>query len=253
MERRIISISLVAVMFLLFVSCGKEEKDNPRRQPVVAVSSVSGNVDAARDFAKSKGAECIEFSSDSDAVTAIINGKADYVVLDEYSGYLFEKENDELCFSEKCEYNIEYRACFSLDNSDLCEQFNTAIFEMKKDGTIDEIKSIVYNKEEYITSEPTGDKGVLVMVCDPIFDNRVCFDENNELTGTDIYIAKELCNYLGYNLVIETKGFDDMFSALDTGEADFIMSCIEKTEQRAEHYLFSDVYATYTYNVYKLK
>ena len=78
---------------------------------------------------------------------------------------------------------------------------------MKKDGTIDEIKSTVYNKEEYITSEPTGDKGVLVMVCDPIFDNRVYFDENNELRGTDIYIAKEICNYLGYNLVVETKGF----------------------------------------------
>ena len=44
-----------------------------------------------------------------------------------------------------------------------------------------------------------------------------------------------------------------MFRALDTGEADFIMSCVEKTEQRAEHYLFSDVYATYNYNVYKLK
>lgn len=253
MERRIISFCLVAVMLLLFVSCGKEKEDNPIRQPVVAVSSVSGNVDAARDFAKSNGAECIEFSSDSDAVVAVVNGKADYVVLDEYSGYLFEKENDKLCFAEKCEYNIEYRACFSFDNSDLCEQFNTAISEIEKDGTIAEIKTTVYNKEEYITSEPTGKKGVLVMVCDPIFDNRVYFDEKHKLTGTDIYIAKEICNYLGYNLVIETKSFDEMFRALDTGEADFIMSCVEKTEQRAEHYLFSDVYATYNYNVYKLK
>lgn len=253
MERRIISICLVAVMLLLLVSCQKEEKDNSLQQTVVAVSSVSGNLNAARSFAKSKGAECIEFSSDSDAVTAVINGKADYVVLDEYSGYLFEKENNELCFSEKCEYNIEYRACFSFDNKDLCERFNAAFLALEKDGTINKIKSAVYNNEKYVLSKPTGNKGELVMVCDPIFDNRVYFDENNILTGTDVYIAKEVCNYLGYSLNIEMKSFSEMFDALDTGEADFIMSCVEYTQQRGESYLFSDIYTTYEYNVYKLK
>lgn len=237
---------------MALASCKKDE-DNTFKQTIVAVSSVSGNVGAARKFAKSKGAECVTYSTDFDAVVATLNGKADYVVLDEYAGNLFEKENDNLVFSEKCSYNIEYRACFTYDNTELCNDFNKAIKALKENGTIENIKTAVYNNEEYVCSKSTGDKGTLIMVCDPIFDNRVCFDDNGVVTGTDVYIAKEVCSYLGYTLVIETVDFEDFFSVIGNGEADFIMSCVEKTEQRAEHYLFSDVYSTYDYNVYKLK
>ncbi len=253
MNRKILSIGLVAVILILLVSCQKDEEYKLFEKTIVAVSLVSGNVDAAREFAASKGAEYVEYATDSDAVVATLNGKADYVVLDEYSGYLFEKENKNLCFSEKCEYNIEYRACFAIDNIELCNKFNETISVLKKDGTIDEIKNAVYNDEEYICSESTGDKGTLVMVCDPVFDKNVCFDENGAVIGTDVYIAKEICSYLGYTLVIETLDFEEMFNALDDGSADFVMSCVEQTEQRLEHYLFSDVYTTFDYNVYKLK
>ncbi len=238
---------------MLLVSCQKDVKENTLKQPIVAVSAVSGNLEAARAYAQAISGECVEFSSDSDAVMAVINGKADYVVLDEYSGYLFENETDEICFVEKCDYNIEYRACFTFENSDLCEKFNEALSVLENNGTIDVIKATVKNKEEYICSEATGENGVLVMACDPIFDNRVYFDDNGELAGTDVYIAKEICNYLGYRLVMETVDFENMFSTIELDGADFIMSCVEHTEQRAEHYLFSDVYTTYDYNIYKLK
>ncbi len=253
MRRKIISVVLVVVLLLFCASCKKDENENLLKQTIVASSAVSGNVEAARDYGESISGEHIEFSSDSDAVVAVLNGKADYVVLDEYSGYLFENENDRLCFVEKCDYNIEYRACFSLDNSALCDEFNEAFATLKKDGTVDKIKSAVYNNEEYVTSKSTGDKGVIVMACDPIFDNRVYIDDNGKNTGVDVYIAKEVCSYLGYTLVIETMDFENMFLALDEGKADFVMSCVERTDQRAEHYLFSDVYTTYDYNVYKLK
>ncbi len=238
---------------MAFASCSKEESDNAFKQTIVAASSVSGNVQAAREFATSTGAECVTYSTDTDAVVAVLNGKADYVVLDEYSGYLFQEENESLSFLEKCEYDIEYRACFSYDNADLCNAFNEAFKVLKEKGTIDKIKTAVYNNEEYECSNPTGDKGTLVMVCDPIFDNRVYFDDNGVVKGTDVYIAKEICGYLGYTLVIETVAFEEMFSTLDGEGADFLMGGIEKTEQRAEHYLFSDVYSTYSYNVYEIK
>lgn len=253
MNRRILSISLVVIALTLLASCGKGGADNVFTQTIVAVSSVSGNVDAARVFAVSKGAECVEYYTDSDAVVATLNGKADYVVLDEYSGFLFERQNKHLVFSEKCEYVIQYSACFSYDNVDLCNDFNEAFKQLKKNGTIDKIKTAVYNNEEYICAQSTGDKGTLVMFCDPVFDNRVYFDDDGVVSGTDIYIAKEVCSYLGYNLVIETVDFEDIFNSLDNGDADFIMGCVEMTEQRAEHYLFSDAYTTYDYNVYEFK
>lgn len=251
MKRRILSLCLLFVIVVLSVSCKKEDVDLLNKAVVIGPPE-AGCVSAARDYANSIGGDYIEYASSSDAVVAVINGKADYVVLDEYSGYTFEEQNKELCFCEKCDYSIEYRACFSIDNIELCEKFNEAFYALEKDGTIDEIKASAYKNEDYIVAETEAVNGVLTMVCDPIFDNRVYLD-GEEVKGVDVNIAQEVCNYLGYRLVIKTVQFEDMFVALDNGEADFIMSCVERTDQRAQHYLFSDIYTTYNYNVYKLK
>ena len=91
MNRKILSVVLVVVMLMLFVSCSKDGVNKEFKQIIIATSSVSGNIQAAREFARSKDAECVTYSTDSDAVVATLNGKADYVVLDEYAGYLFKK------------------------------------------------------------------------------------------------------------------------------------------------------------------
>ena len=91
------------------------------------------------------------------------------------------------------------------------------------------------------------------MLCDPIFENRVYYNDENVLMGTDVDIAKTICAYLGYDLVIEVADFDTMFLEIESGNADFIMSSAEYTEQRAENFLFSDVYSTLEYNVYTRK
>ncbi len=253
MRKRILSLCLAVVTLLVLGSCGEGDKSNSIEQIIVASSSNSGDVNAAKDFAKSINAQHVEFSSDSDAIVAVLNGRADYVILDEYAGYAALKENKSLSFYKKCDYGVDYRACFTSENTELCEDFNEAFAKLAKDGTIDDIKSAVYNNEQYEIIEPSGDKGTLVMICDPIFDNRLYFQEDGTVTGTEVYIAKEVCNYLGYTLVIKHVNFEDMFAALDAGEGDFIMSCMERTDQRAEQYLFSNVYASFDYNAYKLK
>ncbi len=252
MKRRIISLGLLFVILVLSVSCKYTSVSEVLTGPVIISFSDAGHISAANEYANSIGGDFIEYSSASDAVVALINGKADYLVLDEYTGNFYEKENDEIYFYEKSGYYIEYSACFSVDNSELCQAFNEAFAALKNDGTIDEIKNAAYNDIDYVASEPAEVKGVLTMVCDPVYDKRVYF-ENEVLKGVEVDIAKEVCSYLGYRLIVNTCGFEDMFIALDNGEADFIMSCIERTDQRAEYYLFSDVYATYDYNVYRLK
>lgn len=252
MKRRIISLGLLFVIVALSVSCEKTSVSEVVSGPVVVSFSDAGHISAANEYAKAVGGDFVEYSSASDAVVALVNGKADYLVLDEYTGDSFEKQTDNICFYKKCEYNIEYSACFSLANEELCQQFNEAFEALKNDGTITEIKNAAYNNVEYIASEPAKVKGVLTMVCDPVFEHRLYF-ENDEVKGVEVNIAKEVCAYLGYRLVIKTSGFEDMFLSLDNAEADFIMSCVERTDQRAEHYLFSDVYTTYDYNVYRLK
>ena len=244
---------LSVVCILCFSSCEDDSEVLINKTRYVAVVSDSDETMAAKVYCDSIGGELSEYASSFDAVTAVRNGKADFVVLNEYEAQSFIDSKCELEFSEKCEYKLEYRAIFNFENKDLLNQFNEAIESLNNDGTFDKIKQSHIKGESFNVPDSSGEKGELVMLCDPIFENRVYYNDENVLMGTDVDIAKTICAYLGYDLVIEVADFDTMFLEIESGNADFIMSSAEYTEQRAENFLFSDVYSALEYNVYTRK
>ena len=240
---------LSVVCILCFSSCEDDSEVLINKTRYVAVVSDSDETMAAKVYCDSIGGELSEYASSFDAVTAVRNGKADFVVLNEYEAQSFIDSKCELEFSEKCEYKLEYRAIFNFENKKLLNEFNEAIESLTNDGTFDKIKQSHIKGESFNIPDSSGEKGELVMLCDPIFENRVYYNDENVLMGTDVDIAKTICAYLGYDLVIEVADFDTMFLEIESGNADFIMSSAEYTEQRAENFLFSDVYTTLEYNV----
>lgn len=244
---------LSVVCILCFSSCEDDSEVLINKTRYVAVVSDSDETTAAKVYCDSIGGELSEYASSFDAVTAVRNGKADFVVLNEYEAQGFIDSKCELEFSEKCEYKLEYRAIFNFENKKLLNEFNEAIESLTNDGTFDKIKQSHIKGESFNVPDSSGEKGELVMLCDPIFENRVYYNDENVLMGTDVDIAKTICAYLGYDLVIEVADFDTMFFEIESGNADFIMSSAEYTEQRAENFLFSDVYSTLEYNVYTRK
>ena len=244
---------LSVVCILCFSSCEDDSEVLINKTRYVAVVSDSDETTAAKVYCDSIVGELSEYASSFDAVTAVRNGKADFVVLNEYEAQSFIDSKCELEFSEKCEYKLEYRAIFNFENKKLLNEFNEAIESLSNDGTFDKIKQSHIKGESFNISDSSGEKGELVMLCDPIFENRVYYNDENVLMGTDVDIAKTICAYLGYDLVIEVADFDIMFFEIESGNADFIMSSAEYTEQRAENFLFSDVYSTLEYNVYTRK
>ena len=244
---------LSVVCILCFSSCEDDSEVLINKTRYVAVVSDSDETTAAKVYCDSIGGELSEYASSFDAVTAVRNGKADFVVLNEYEAQSFIDSKCELEFSEKCEYKLEYRAIFNFENKKLLNEFNEAIESLTNDGTFDKIKQSHIKGESFNIPDSSGEKGELVMLCDPIFENRVYYNDENVLMGTDVDIAKTICAYLGYNLVIEVADFDTMFFEIESGNADFIMSSAEYTEQRAENFLFSNVYSTLEYNVYTRK
>ena len=244
---------LSVVCILCFSSCEDDSEVLINKTRYVAVVSDSDETTAAKIYCDSIGGELSEYASSFDAVTAVRNGKADFVVLNEYEAQSFIDSKCELEFSEKCEYKLEYRAIFNFENKKLLNEFNEAIESLTNDGTFDKIKQSHIKGESFNVPDSSGEKGELVMLCDPIFENRVYYNDENVLMGTDVDIAKTICAYLGYDLVIEVADFDTMFLEIESGNADFIMSSAEYTEQRAENFLFSNVYSTLEYNVYTRK
>ena len=73
------------------------------------------------------------------AVQALANGQVDCVVIDNEPAKAFVEANEGLKILET-EFAVEdYAAAFAKENTELLDKFNTALAELKADGTIDKI------------------------------------------------------------------------------------------------------------------
>ncbi len=243
--KRILSCILCLIFLFSLSSCG-DVADTFQKEKLVAVEYASANENACEDYVN-QGYTKVTYNSSSDVVLAVENKKTDFGILDEIelSSYLMAERDIKQI--ELCKYNIDYCAYFSSDNQKLQNLFDEAIKELKENGTIDEIKEAHLNEKRFLSNKINSENGTLTMLCDPSFKKRVYTDDNGEIFGLDVDIAREICNCLGYDLEIVTADFDELFLKLENGEGDFIISACEVVEERSEYYLLSDTYFTLNY------
>lgn len=240
--KRIVSLVLCFVFIISLSSC-KEPLTVPGTEKIIAVKYASANELACEEYI-SDGYTKVTYNSSSDVVLAVENKKVNCGILDEFELNSYIDAGRNIKQLEDCEYNIDYCAYFSSENEALQNSFNKAIEELKNDGSLDKIINAHMKGERFQYSESNNENGTLTMLCDPNFDNRAYTDTNGEIVGLDVDIARAICNYLGYDLEIETVDFDELFIKLDSGEGDFIISSCEVNEEREEYYLASDTYFT---------
>ena len=95
----------------------------------------TGDIYATDDY----GDENIErYNKVFEAVEALKQGKIDAVIIDDQPAQTFVKETEGLKILETEYVEEEYALCFKKD-SELVEKVNTAIAELKEDGTFDKI------------------------------------------------------------------------------------------------------------------
>lgn len=94
-----------------------------------------------------EGATVEQYQKGADAVQALKQNKIDCVIIDSEPAKAFVAANEGLTILPDPFEEEEYAICISKDNSELKDKINTALAELKADGTID---SIV---EKYIGSD----------------------------------------------------------------------------------------------------
>ena len=199
-----------------------------------------------------------QYNKAADAVQALLTNKIDAVCIDDQVAKNFVAANpDELTTLDTAFAEESYAIAVSKDNSDLTEQLNGAIAELKEDGTLDAIldKYIakVEGAEGYVSPEGTEyPNGTLVMATNAAFDPYE-YIENGEIVGIDAEFAKALCDKLGYDLHIEDMEFDSIIAAVNSGKADFGMAGMTVTPERQEQIDFTDTYCTAAQNIIVLK
>lgn len=75
------------------------------------------------------------------------------------------------------------------------------------------------------------------------------FKQGNKLAGFDVDLAKEIGKQLGATIEIKEMNFAMLFSALNHGEIDLIISSVTINEEKAQHYDFSTPYYHDTYAI----
>lgn len=95
----------------------------------------TGDIYVSDDY----GDENVErFNKGFEAVQSLLQGKVDAVVIDDQPAKTFVEENEGLQVLDTEYVEEEYALCFE-KGSDLVDQVNDAIAELKEDGTFDEI------------------------------------------------------------------------------------------------------------------
>ncbi len=146
------------------------------------------------------------------------------------------------------EYIVEdYAIAVSLDNTELLDKINTALAELKADGTL---QAII---DKYIEDVPhelsfqqdlPADAPVLKMGTNAFFPPYEFYDDTDTIVGIDAEVAAAIADKLGMKLEISDMEFDSVLAAIQTGNIDMAMAGITVTEERKASMNFSDSYAT---------
>ncbi len=99
-------------------------------------------------------------------------------------------------------------------------------------------------KESSVDSslDKVKEKGVFVLGLDDSFPPMGFRDENGEIVGFDIDVAREVCSRLGVELVTQPIDWNSKEQELATGNIDCIWNGFTITEERKDNMLFSDPY-----------
>lgn len=120
-----------------------KSKDDLKGKRIGVQSGTTGDDFATKDF----GQDAVnQYDKYSMAVQALLNEQVDCVVLDDISADAFIKSNEGLAKLDTA-YGVEqYAAAFNFEDTELLEQFNQYLAEIKADGGLDGIMAKYKNQ-----------------------------------------------------------------------------------------------------------
>ena len=284
--KKLISVALAGVMALSLAACGSTPASEPASGSTAASAASGSSTASASASTESKqyifsvdeltgktvgvqlgttgdiyaqdieGATVEQYNKFNDAVLALKQGKVDAVIIDNEPGKVFVEQNPDITMLDE-DFAVEDYAIALNKGSELTAQFNEAIAAIQENGTLDAILDKYINgvegAEGYVTPEGTEyPNGTLTMATNAYFPPYEYY-EGDEIVGIDAEFAKAICDYLGYELVIEDMAFDSIIPAITSGKADFGAAGMTVTEDRLVNVDFTDSYCTGIQSVLVLK
>ena len=189
-------------------------------------------------------ANILRMTSQTDLLAALENGKVD-AAGGESLTLMFNKELLEKVDSVGAGLTpIPIGACYRLDNTELQQDFNRFMAEIRQDGTYQQILDRWSNADDPSAMAIPQQRGtgrtlrVATYPSTPPFN----FISSGKLSGLEPALLTEWANRRNWKLEFLVMDFAAQIPAVQTGKVDMAMGAISVTEERQKQVLFSDGY-----------
>ena len=189
-------------------------------------------------------ANILRMTSETDLLAALENGKVDAAGSESLT-LMFCKELLEKFDSVGAGLTpIPIGACYRLDNTELQQDFNRFLADIKSDGTYQQILDRWSNADDPSAMAIPQQRGtgrtlrVATYPAMPPFN----FINSGKPSGLEPELLTEWANRRGWQLEYLIMDFAAQIPAVQTGKADMAMGAISITKERQKQVLFSDGY-----------
>jgi polar amino acid transport system substrate-binding protein len=212
---------------------------------ICVITGTTGDFAVRKRFKK---ARILDMSYPADAALAVKTQKADAFVFDKSTlQYLVARSNNEFAIIPGKLATMEIAVPIRLDNKALQQRINTAIAQLKADGTLTMMAKKWFWEYQNDAPPPmpkirlNGNAGTLKMgTC--LLEEPFAFVSNGEKVGFDIELAHRLAQILGVKLEIFDMTYDAIITGLQTGKIDIALASFYKMPGRRNSLAFSDSY-----------
>lgn len=259
MKKRTLAMLFAAALSVtLFAGCGVGGSDGTSGTAQVTINSaadLAGKKIAVQEgttgdilVSDMEGTQVSRFKKATDCAMELINGRVDAVVIDNMPAKKLVDANSKklkLLDFPASEDKEAYAIAIAKGNTELLDQFNTAIKTLKSNGTYDALvdKYISGNADAKLPDIPdyTATK-TLIMGTNAEFEPFEYRTDDNQVVGFDVELAKYICAQIGVKLEVSDQDFDSLIPALETGKINFIAAGMSATDERKKNVDFTDDY-----------
>ena len=200
------------------------------------------------DIADANAGTTVErFNKIVDGIQSLKNGKVDCAVVDIETAKNFVTEGSGLKIIEDAAFEPEeYAFAVKKGNTQLLDELNTAIAELKKDGTFDKINKYYLGLdggEQYKKVEGINYKSDLKVATNAEFPPYE-FKDGEKFVGIDMDVMQAIADKLERQLVVNDIAFDSVLVSVQSGKDDIGAAALTVTEDRLKNVDFTDVYAS---------